>query len=170
MEIWINSQPCKGIKLTTRHTQARRAQWVATIHDVTKMLGRVLNHIVHPWSEVRYRPTHRHTKLFSLGIPYVTYASVHFKWLFIRTQLMRALTDTGGGYHLGVPNIISDHSSSFPSSILRFPLITPPGLKLNHSINYSSSPHSNHELGYKSHKSHKWNLPLDFYRSSIHYA
>jgi hypothetical protein len=41
-EIWINNQPCKGINLTTRHTQARRAPWVATIHDVTKKLGRVL--------------------------------------------------------------------------------------------------------------------------------
>jgi hypothetical protein len=28
-EIRINSQPCKGIKLTTRHTRARRSPWVA---------------------------------------------------------------------------------------------------------------------------------------------
>jgi hypothetical protein len=41
-EIQINSQPCKGIILTTRHTQARRAPRVATIHDVTKKLARVL--------------------------------------------------------------------------------------------------------------------------------
>jgi hypothetical protein len=33
--------------------------------------------IVHPWSEVRYHPTCRHTNLISLGIPYVLYASVH---------------------------------------------------------------------------------------------
>jgi hypothetical protein len=43
-EIWINSQSCKGINLTTRHTQARRAPRVATIHDVTKKSGRVLPH------------------------------------------------------------------------------------------------------------------------------
>jgi hypothetical protein len=35
-EIWINSQPCKGINLTAWHTQARRAPRVATIHDVIK--------------------------------------------------------------------------------------------------------------------------------------
>jgi hypothetical protein len=46
----------------------------------------------------------------------------------------RALIDTGGGYHLGALNFISDHSS-FPSSILPFPLIVPPGLILNNSIN-----------------------------------
>jgi hypothetical protein len=32
-EIRINNQPCKGINLTTRHTQALRALRVATIHD-----------------------------------------------------------------------------------------------------------------------------------------
>jgi hypothetical protein len=41
-EIRINNQPCKGINLTTRHTQAQRAPRVATIHDVTKKLGWVL--------------------------------------------------------------------------------------------------------------------------------
>jgi hypothetical protein len=35
-EIRIDSQPCKGINLTTQHTQARRAPRVATIHDVVK--------------------------------------------------------------------------------------------------------------------------------------
>jgi hypothetical protein len=61
-------------------------------------------------------------------------------------------------------------------------------ITLNFSIQYSSffpnciawshikpfyqlfmfSTHSNHEAGYKSSKSHEWNLPLDFYWSSIH--
>jgi hypothetical protein len=43
-EIQINNQPCKVINLTTRHTQARWAPQVATIHDVTKKPGRVLPH------------------------------------------------------------------------------------------------------------------------------
>jgi hypothetical protein len=41
-EIQINSQPCKGINLTTQHTQAWRAPRVAIIHDTVKELGRVL--------------------------------------------------------------------------------------------------------------------------------
>jgi hypothetical protein len=118
--------------------------------------------------EVGYRPTQRHTKLLSLRIPYVPYASVHFKCLFIRTQPTRALNDTGGGYYLGALNFRSDHASSFPSSILHFPLIVPPGLQLYHSINYSSSQHSTLEPGYKSPKSHEWSMPLNFYQSSIH--
>jgi hypothetical protein len=97
--------------------------------------------IVHPWSEVRYCPTHRHTKLLSLGILYVPYVSVHFKCLFIRSQPMRALTDTGGGYHLGAPNFRSDHSLSFPSSILHFPLIAPPGLQLCQPFDHLVKPH-----------------------------
>jgi hypothetical protein len=93
-----------------------------------------------------------------------------FKCLFIRTQLMGALSNTGGDYRLGASNIRSDHCPSFPSSILHFPLIAPLGLILNHSIIYLSSQHSFHEPGYKSHKSREWSLPLDFYQSSIHQA
>jgi hypothetical protein len=48
-----------------------------------------------------------------------------FKCLFNRVQLTRALINTSGGYHLGAPNIRSDHSPSFPSSILHFPLNAP---------------------------------------------
>jgi hypothetical protein len=44
VEIRINSQPCKGINLTTRHMRSRRAPRVATIHDVTKKPARVLPH------------------------------------------------------------------------------------------------------------------------------
>jgi hypothetical protein len=90
--------------------------------------------IVHPWSEVRYRPTHRHTKLLSLEIPYVTCLS-------IQTQPMWALTDTGRGYHLGALNFRLDHSSSFPSSILPFSLIALPGLQLCQYLDHLAIPH-----------------------------
>jgi hypothetical protein len=91
--------------------------------------------------EVGYRPTQRHVKLLSLGIPYVSYMSVHFKCLFIQTQLTRALINTGRGYHLGAPNIRSDHSSSFSSSILYFPVIAPPDLQLCQPFNHLAKPH-----------------------------
>jgi hypothetical protein len=189
MEIRINNQPCKGINLTTQHTQARRAPRVATVHDVTKKSCRVLPHpsaIFHVYAladtpcvaqtlshytsvkqgkVLSNSSTHEGTQ-FGDSICPVCVST--FKCLFIRTQLTWALIDTGGGYHLGGLNIRSDHSPSFPSSILHFPLIAPPDLILNHSIIYSSSRHSFHELGYKSPNSREWSLPLDFYRNSIH--
>jgi hypothetical protein len=132
-EIWINSQLCKGINLTIRHTQARKASRVATIHDTVKepaenYLALVLYFTRTPqrthrgWpdtipynihKEVGYRPTQQHMKLLSLGIPYVPYASVHFKCLFIQTQLTRALIDTGWGYTLEL--WISDQTTHPPS-------------------------------------------------------
>jgi hypothetical protein len=54
-EIRIDNQPCKGINLTTRHTQAWRAPRVATVHDVVKELGQVLPHpsaIFHVYASV----------------------------------------------------------------------------------------------------------------------
>jgi hypothetical protein len=66
---------------------------------------------------------------------------ITFKCLFIRTQPTRALTDTGGGYHLEVLNIKSDHSPSLPSSILNFPLIAPPGLQLCQPFDHLAKPH-----------------------------
>jgi hypothetical protein len=64
-----------------------------------------------------------------------------FKCLFNRTQPTRALIDTGGAYHLEAPNIRSDHSPSFPSSILHFLLIAPPGPQLCHSLDHLAKPH-----------------------------
>jgi hypothetical protein len=64
-----------------------------------------------------------------------------FKCLFIRAQPTWALTDTGGGYHLGASNFRSDHSSSFPSGILPFPLIAPPGLQLCQYLDNPAKPH-----------------------------
>jgi hypothetical protein len=43
-EIWINSQSCKSINLTTRDMQARMTPRVATVHDAVKESGRVLPH------------------------------------------------------------------------------------------------------------------------------
>jgi hypothetical protein len=116
-KIQINSQPCNGINLTTRHTQARRPPRVATVHDAVKESGQVLprpSAIFHAYAsvthcgwpdtisynnhkEVGYRPTQRHVKLLSLVTPYITYVSVHFKCLFIWTQPTWVLIDTGGG-------------------------------------------------------------------------
>jgi hypothetical protein len=97
--------------------------------------------IIHTWSEVGYRSTRQHAKLLSLGIPYVPYASEYFKCLLIRTQLTRALIDTGGGYHLEALSFRSDYSSSFPFSILPFPLIAPPNLQLCQPFDHLAKPH-----------------------------
>jgi hypothetical protein len=64
-----------------------------------------------------------------------------YKCLFIRTQPMWALTDTGGGYHLKALNIRSDHSPSFPSSILHFPLIAPLGIQLYQPFDHLAKLH-----------------------------
>jgi hypothetical protein len=52
-----------------------------------------------------------------------------------------SLTDTSGGYHHGAPNFRSDHSSSFPSSILYFPLIVPSSLQLCQPFDHFAKPH-----------------------------
>jgi hypothetical protein len=52
-EIRINSQPCKGINLTTRHTQAMWAPRVVTIHDKVKETIRAhltLVHVFHAYA------------------------------------------------------------------------------------------------------------------------
>jgi hypothetical protein len=79
-----------------------------------------------------------------------------------------ALTDIGRGYHIRASNTTTNLSSTFPSGILHSPLVAPLGLILNHlsSIQILKSFHAN-QKGDKSTNSHKWNLPLDFYRGSI---
>jgi hypothetical protein len=153
VEIRINSQLCKGTNLTTRHTLARRAPQVATVHDVIKKSGRVLPYpsvVFHayasadtPWvirilshctpmkrgKVSSNSSTHEATQFGDCICPV---SVTTFKCLFIRTQPTRALIDAGGGYHLGALNFRSYHSSSFPSSIFRFPLIAPPHLQLCH--------------------------------------
>jgi hypothetical protein len=52
-EIRINSQPCKGINLTTRQTQVRRAPRLAIVHDTIKEMIRAhltLVHIFHAYA------------------------------------------------------------------------------------------------------------------------
>jgi hypothetical protein len=103
-EIRINNQPCKGINLTTRHPQAQRHhEWQPFTTQSKSRAGSYLTLVPSstrmPWrthcgwpdtipynihKEVGYCPTQRHTKLLSLGIPYVPYAPIHFKCLFIR--------------------------------------------------------------------------------------
>jgi hypothetical protein len=122
---------------------------VATIHDGVKETTRAhltLLHVFHeyasadtPWvahALSHYTPI-RYDRIASVSAAHdTTYFGDSicpicvstFKCLFIRTQPMRALIDTGRGYHIEVPNIRSDHSHSFPSSILHFPLIAPLGL------------------------------------------
>jgi hypothetical protein len=66
-EIWINSQPCKGINLTTQHTQAQRAPRVATVHDAVKETIRAhltLIHVFHAYA--------------SVDTPWVAHALSHF--------------------------------------------------------------------------------------------
>jgi hypothetical protein len=53
----------------------------------------------------------------------------------------QSLTDTSGGYHLGALNFRSDHSPSFTSSILHFPLIVPPDLQLCQPFGHLAKPH-----------------------------
>jgi hypothetical protein len=77
---------------STRMPRRTHRGWPDTIlYNINKVVG--------------YRPIRRHTKLLSLVIPYISYASVHFKCLFIQTQPTQALIDIGGGYHLG-PTLI----------------------------------------------------------------
>ncbi len=136
---------------------------VATIHNMTKKLGRVLPHtsvIFHayasadtPWvartlshytSVKRGKvssnsSTHEATKFAG---PHKSHMHQYIiKCLFIRTQPTWALIDTGGGYHLGASNIRSDHSPSFPSSILHFRLIAASGLQLCELFDHLAKPH-----------------------------
>jgi hypothetical protein len=143
---------------------------VTTIHDEVKEMIRAyltLVHVFHAYASAD-TPWVAHALSHFTPVRYGRIASVStahdatqfgdsicpvcvstFQMLFNRAQPMQALIDTGGGYHLGALNTRSDHSPSFPSIILHFLLIAPPGLILNHSIIYSGPQHSNLEPGYK---------------------
>jgi hypothetical protein len=102
---------------------------VAIVHDAVKETINAHLTLVHVFHAYASADTPWVTHALS-HYTYVAYASVHFKCLFIRTQPTQTLNDTGGGYHHGALNFRSVHSPSFPSSILHFPLIAPPGLQL----------------------------------------
>jgi hypothetical protein len=161
-KIRINSQPCKGIDLTTRHTHAKRTPRVATIHDVAKDSIRAhltLVHVFHAYASadtlgvahalsrctpIRYgriasfSATHDATQF---GDPKCPVCVITFEMLVHSDQPTWALTNTGGGYHLGVLNFRSNHSPSFPSIILSFPLIALSGLQLCQPFDHLTKPH-----------------------------
>jgi hypothetical protein len=146
----------------TTHT-GQKAPRVATVHDTIKESGWVLSRpsaVFHVYASTNtswVTQTLSHCTLVKRGkisSNSSTYEATQFgdsicpvcvstfECLFNRAQPMRALIDTGGGYHLEAPNFRSDHSPSLPSCILYFPLIALVSLIINHSISYSSSPHS----------------------------
>jgi hypothetical protein len=151
-EIRINSQPYKWNNMTTRLTQNRRAPRVVIVHDVVKELSQVLPHpsaVFHTYVSVNTQWVARTLshctpmKQGNVSPTLATHDTTQFvrphecrmrqyttQSLLIQTQPTRPLIDSGGGYHLGAPNFKSDHSPSFPSNILRFPLIAPPSLLL----------------------------------------
>jgi hypothetical protein len=170
--------------------QARRAPRVATVHNTIKKSGRVLprpSAIFHAyasadtswvartlshctpvkWGKVSSNLSRYEATQFGDSICLVCVSI--FKCLFIQTKPMQPLINTGGGYNLRALNLWPKLLSIFPSSILHFPLIAMPSLQLCQPFYqlFMFSTHSNHEPRYKSPKSHEWNLPPDFYRSSI---
>jgi hypothetical protein len=127
VEIWINSQPCKGINLITWHVQAQghrkwqpfttwpkswAGSYLTLVPSSTCMPQRTHRGwpehypVVHLWIEVRYCPTHQHTKLLSLEIPYVPYAPVHNSNLLtgarwsVLNQLRRGLPPWSSKYQI----------------------------------------------------------------------
>jgi hypothetical protein len=66
-EIRINNQPCKGINLTTRHTQVRRTPRVATVHDAVKET--IMAHLT---------PVHVFHAYALVDTPWVAHALSHY--------------------------------------------------------------------------------------------
>jgi hypothetical protein len=65
----------------------------------------------HPWSTMGCRPTQRPSTLLSLRDPINPVCiSTQLNACCNRAQPMRSLIDTGGDYHLGAPNLTSNHS------------------------------------------------------------
>jgi hypothetical protein len=69
-------------------------------------------------------------QLLGLLGPYHRHAIGTFN-TYSRGPTKRSLIDTGGGYNLGGAGLPHDHSPTFPTSCLPFPLVAPPGLHFN---------------------------------------
>jgi hypothetical protein len=128
---------------------------VATIHDVVKETIRAqltLVHIFHAYASVdtpwvalalsHYTPV-RYGRIASVSAAHdATQFGDSICLVCVSTfQPTWALIDPGGGYHLGALTVRSDHSPSFSSSILYFPLIAPPGLQLCQPFDHLAKPH-----------------------------
>jgi hypothetical protein len=124
---------------------------VATVHDAVKETIRAhltLVHVFHTYASVdtpwvahalsHYTPI-RYGRRASISVAHdATQFGDSICLVCISTFQMLVHsdpTDVGlkrhkWGYHVGAPNFRSNHSPSFPSSILYYPLIAPPGLQL----------------------------------------
>jgi hypothetical protein len=104
--------------------------------------GRPMHYpVYHPWGMVGYRATQWPSKLVSLWDPIKSHMRQYTTQTCSPGLDDQSLTNIGRGYHLGPLNFRSDHSSSFPSSIIHFPLIAPPGLQLCRPFNHLAKPH-----------------------------
>jgi hypothetical protein len=161
-EIRINSQPCKGINLTTWHTRPEGHHgWHMFTTRSKSRVGSKLNlvssstrmprwthrgwpkhyPIIHPWSEVRYRPTRWQTKLLSLQVPIKSRMRQYTTQTCSSGPDDRSLTDIGGATTLKL--WILDQTTHPPSHSVfsPFPLIALPGLQLCHSFDHFTKPH-----------------------------
>jgi hypothetical protein len=153
VEIRINSHLARENKLTTQHTWATKATWVATFRDDYQRVGtgsyltlvssstRKPHRVVcgwpehypfyHLWSEVRYHPTQLPSSYYVSGGISARMRQYTTLSLLQGAQPMQSLINTGGSYHLWSLEYHVAHSHSFPSSILHFPLVAPLGLVEN---------------------------------------
>jgi hypothetical protein len=136
---------------TWKHdTRATKETWVSTFHDNYQRVEpgppypSVIFHVktsmdspwvartlsqCHLWSTVGCRPTQRPSTLLSLRDPInPVCASTQLNACCNRAQLTRSLVDTGGGYQPQSSEYKNRSLSTFPSGILHFPLVAPPGL------------------------------------------
>jgi hypothetical protein len=169
-EIQINSQPYKGINLTTRHTQARRAPRLATIHDVTKKPSQGLPHpsaVFHAYASAdtlwvaQTLSQYTSVKRGKVSSNWLTHEATQFgdsicpvcvstfQMLVQQCSIdaclnrhRRGLPPWSSEYQIRPVPFLSIKYSPFSPNC-------PPDLILNHSIIYSSSQYSFHEPGYQ---------------------
>jgi hypothetical protein len=160
MEIRINNQPCNGINLTIRHTQACRAPRVAIVHDVVREMisaHLTLVHVFHtyasadtPW--VAHALSHctpvRYGKIASIsGAHNATQFRDFICPICISTfQMLVHSNPTNAGlnrHRRGLPpwssKFMIQTTLNLPIQYSPFSPNCPPILILNHSINYSTS-------------------------------